>query len=316
MPRRKTSSPPSPWLPLALLALVDGALATIPLVNFDVMGTVAIAGAFAGMDLFDNSSQISFDPKSSTIFSRASDGGALSRIGSTNEGGEILAGCALGDLVYLAGTFSSLNNTGTSNIASYNPSSPAFAALATNGPNGPIHALYCDESGSKVWAGGSFTSPSPAVAVYDVKANSWSGAPFGGFAGAAAEVFSITANSSASSLFFAGSFVTSFVGNGTALNTTNNPNVPFSTGASPFSSSLVPIPLQNASIQAEPSSTDPNFNNIQGILCPAGADGPGDTWLAADGNTAVITARAFEFISATGVRLGNTFLNRSTTTFR
>ncbi|KAF9232806.1 cortical protein marker for cell polarity-domain-containing protein [Melanogaster broomeanus] len=45
----------------------------------------------------------------------------------------------------------------------------------------------------------------------------------------------------------------------------------------------------------------------QAILCPAGLDGPGNTWLAADGNAALITVHAFASISAYGVRLGNTF---------
>jgi hypothetical protein len=52
--------------------------------------------------------------------------------------------------------------------------------------------------------------------LYDVKANSWSAATFGGLAGAAADVRSITTNSFQSSLFFSGSFFTSFTGNSTS----------------------------------------------------------------------------------------------------
>jgi hypothetical protein len=93
------------------------------------------------------------------------------------------------------------------------------------------------------------------------------------------------------------------------LNTTNNPNVPFSSGATPFSSSLVPIPLQAAQIEidASPSSTDPQFSNIQNILCPAGPDGPGNTWLAGDDSTVIINVRTFTSLNANGIRLGNTF---------
>ncbi|KAI0066221.1 hypothetical protein BV25DRAFT_1518743 [Artomyces pyxidatus] len=300
----------SPWLALILAHVAH---ASLPLVDFDRMGTVGLAGAFAGLDLFDNTSAVAFDPSTSSILSRAVDG-SLTRIGSTNQGGSIAAGCAIGSTFYLAGSFSSVSGVTAANVASYDGSS--FSALGSNGPNGDVHALYCDSANSKVWAGGHFTSPGSAVAVYDVKASSWAAAPFGGLAGAAAEVLSITANSSQSSLLFTGSFITSFQGNGSTLNSTNNPNVPFSSGATPFSSSLVPIPLQNAQIVASPSSTDASFNNVQNILCPSGNDGPGQTWLGGDGSTAQITARLFQSVSASGVRLGNTFVNgRSTTTF-
>lgn len=287
-------------------------LAGLPLVDFDRMGSVGLGGAFAGLDVFNSSSSsVTFDSTTSTLLSRSSDG-ALTRLGSTNSGGSILAGCALSDTFYFAGSFSSINGTSASNIASYSGSS--FSALGSNGPSGQVNALYCDSTNNKVWAGGDF---SDAVLVWDVKQKSWSSAPFGGLTGAAAEVLSITTNSSASSLFFAGSFLASFQGNGSTVNTTNNPNVPFSTGASSFSSSLVPIPLEGAQVEGEPSSSDSSFSNINNILCPAGDDGAGNTWFAADGNSAQITARTFSFLSATGVRLGNTFLDgRGTTGFR
>jgi hypothetical protein len=293
-------------------------VAAFPQVDFNRMGKVALAGSFAGLEFYYNSSDVApYDPSTSTLFSRSSEG-ALSRLASTNSGGQILAGCALGDIFYFAGSFSSIANTSASNVASYNPSSLAFADLGSNGPNGEVTTLFCDEKNNKVWAGGSFSSPSPAVAVWNTKTSSWSEPPFSGLSGAQARVLSITSNSSLSSIFFAGSFITSFQGSGsTPLNNTNNPNVPYSAGATPFSSSLVPLPLQNAQIEGSPSSSNPDYNNIANILCPSGADGPGDTWLAADGNTAVITVRTFASISVSGVRLGNTFLTgHGTTTFR
>jgi hypothetical protein len=280
------------------------------------MGTVGLVGAFAGLDFFNSSSaNASFDPSTSTLLSRSADG-SLTRIASTNSGGTISAGCAIGNIYYVAGNFSSIGDTSASNVASYNPSSGTFSALGTGGPNGPINTLYCDSTHNKLWAGGHFSSPASAVAVWDTKASSWSAPPFGGLAGAAAEVSSITTNASQASLFFSGSFITTFQGNGAALNTTNNPNVPFSSGATPFSSSLVPVPLEQAQIQGSPSSSDPSFSNVQNILCPAGNDGPGQTWFAANGNGAQITVRTFQSIRASGVRLGNTFLDgRGTTAF-
>ncbi|KAH7905622.1 cortical protein marker for cell polarity-domain-containing protein [Hygrophoropsis aurantiaca] len=270
------------------------------------MGQVGLAGAFVGLDLLNNSTSVTFNPSTSSLLSRTSEG-ALTIIGSTNPGGSILSGCALDNIFYFAGSFSSIGNVSATNVASYTPSSGAFATLGANGPNGVVNALYCDASHNKLWAGGHFTSPSSAVAIWDTTTNSWAPPPFKGFTGAEAEVLSIAPNSSDSSLFFAGSFLTAFTANGLVMNNTNNPNVPYSPGATPFSSSLVPIPLQGAEIEGEPSSSNPQFGNIQNVLCPAGPDGPGNTWLAADGNSAQITVRAFSSISAYGVRLGNTF---------
>ncbi|KAI9507897.1 cortical protein marker for cell polarity-domain-containing protein [Russula earlei] len=300
---------------ITLLTFLNVARADAPLVDFDRMGTVGLIGAFAGLDFFNSSSvDFSFDPSSSTLLSRSADG-SLTPIASTNTGGIVSAGCAIGNTYYVAGSFSSIHNVTAPNVASYDPASGAFSALGAGGPNGRISALFCDSAHNKLWAGGQFSSPASALAVWDTKASSWSAPPFGGLQGASAEVLSITTNASQASLFFAGSFIANF-GNASVLNTTNNPNVPFSRGATPFSSSLVPIPLEVAQIQGSPSSLDPSFNNIQNILCPVGNDGPGQTWFAADGNGAQITIRTFQSISASGVRLGNTFLNgRGTTAF-
>ncbi|KAF7298190.1 SH3 domain-containing protein [Mycena chlorophos] len=302
-------------LPLLLLAAAS-AHASLPLVDFDRMGKVGLAGAFAGLDLFSNNS-LPFDDSVSTLFSRATNG-SLERLASSDTGGSIVAACALNDVVYFAGSFSSIGSTTASNIASYTPSSDTFAALGSGGPNGAVDALFCDSTNSKVWAGGSFTSPGTSVAVWDTKASSWSAPPFKGLSGGGGRVFSITTNASDSSLFFAGSFVTSFVGNGSAtLNGTNNPNVPFSAGATPFSSSLVPIPIPaSAVLQPSSSSSDAGFGNITVILCPAGADGAGNSWFGADGTTSVITIDTHTFLSANGLRLGNTFQpNHGTTGF-
>ncbi|THU95495.1 hypothetical protein K435DRAFT_755662 [Dendrothele bispora CBS 962.96] len=273
------------------------------------MGTVGLAGAFAGLDLFQNNS-FTFNPETSTLLSRSTSG-SLTVLASTNTGGRIAAGCSLDDTFYFAGSFSSIGSTSASNVASYS-SSGSFSALGSNGPNGEIDSIFCDTKGRKVWVGGKFSLPGSSVAVWDPEANSWSRAPFTGVAGAQNRVLSITSNSSASSLFFAGSFVTSF--GGTVLNGTNNPKVPFSAGATPFSSSLVPVPLGDAEVEGQPSTSDSQFSNIKNILCPAGNDGPGNSWFGGDGSTAVVTVRKFSFLSASGIRLGNTFLSNHGTT--
>ncbi|KAK7057316.1 SH3 domain-containing protein [Favolaschia claudopus] len=300
-------------LPFLLPAVVD---ASLPLVDFDRMGTVGLAGAFAGLDLFQNQS-VAFDPTTSSLFARASDG-SLTRIASSNSGGRISAGCALDDAFYLAGSFSSIAGTPAANVASYNPSSGAFAALGSNGPNGAIDSVFCDTKNSKVWVGGAFTSPGTSVAVWDPKAASWAAPPFKGLDAAQGRVLSITSNSSDSSLFFAGSFITSFSGSGngtTVLNGSSNPNVPASAGGTPFSQSLVPIFVPPSAI-LQPSASSSDFGNVSAILCPPGPDGPKTSWFGTDGTGSVVTINTHRFNTVNGLRLGNTFQpNHGTTGF-
>lgn len=312
MPSQSSNSLRWPSTIVLAAFLVQPGFASLPMVDFGRMGQVGLAGAFAGLNLF-NSTTLSFDSSASSVLSRTGEG-VLTTLGTTNSGGSISSGCAMNDIFYFAGSFSSIANTSASNVASYTPSSGAFTALGSNGPNGPISSLFCDTSNSQLWVGGHFTSPGSSVAIWNIKSNLWSAPSFKGFSG---EVLSITPNSSDNSLFFAGSFLTSFAANSTALNNTNNPNIPYSPGATPFSSSLVPIPLTGAEILGQPSSSNPQFSNILNILCPSGPDGPGNTWLAADGNGAVVTIRDFSSIDAYGVRLGNTFQSGyGTTVFR
>ncbi|KAF8433112.1 cortical protein marker for cell polarity-domain-containing protein [Boletus edulis BED1] len=302
--------PPSKAWPsvLFIVSLARIASASLPLVDFDRMGQVGLTGAFAGLNFFDNSTPTSFDPSVSSLLSRTPQG-ALTSIADTNSGGSISSACAMNNVYYIAGSFLSIANISTTYVASYSPSSGAFSPLGSGGPDGPVNALFCDSNNDNLWVGGHFSSPGSSVAVWNTKSNSWSPPVFKGLNG---PVRSISPNASDSSLFFIGSFTTSFSGGATANN--NNPNVPYSKGASPFSSSLVPIPLQDAEVVAAPSSTDPQYSSIQAILCPAGPDGPGSTWLAASGNAALITVRTFTAMSAYGIRLGNTFLSGYGTT--
>lgn len=299
---------------LVALSALDVVQCALPRVDFDRMGKVGLFGDFAGLDWFNETSSLSLDPSSSSLLSRSSDG-SLSRVGSTNSGGSIYDGCALKDVFYVVGQFSSFAGTTAQSIASYTPSSGKVSALGSGGPNGVIRSAYCDVSNNRVWVGGQFSSPSSLVAVWNPSSSSWSAPPFGGLpTNNNGQVLSISSNSSGSSLLFAGSFITSFQGG--VINSTNNPNVPFSSGASPFSSSLVPVPLGNVEVDPASSSSDPSFRDIRNILCPTGDDGPGQSWFALDGTTAVITVRTFSSLSAAGIRLGNTFLNgRGTTAF-
>ncbi|CUA66690.1 Polarized growth protein rax2 [Rhizoctonia solani] len=318
------ASPPRAMSSYPLLSILLGAALAgaqnIPQIDFSRMGTVGIAGAFAGLDLY-NASAPTLDSSAATLVSRDASG-ALTILGATNNGGQLLASCSLKDTLYVGGLFDSVAGTSTKNIIAYKPSTGKFSALGTDGAgvDGEVNALHCDSSSGLVWVGGNFGRPTSAqstafggaVAVFNPSDNTWSPAPFDGLRG---QVLDIAPSTDGKSLYFGGSFATTFASN-TSLNSTNNPAVPFSPGATPFSASLVPIPLNGSEITAQPASSDSNFNNILNILCPAGDDGAGNTWLAADGSTASITARPFKFINAGGIRLGNTAVNgRSTTAF-
>jgi hypothetical protein len=300
-------------------AAFDVARAALPEVDFDRMGTVGLAGAFAGFDFF-NTTEVTFDDRTSTLLARASDG-SLTKVGSTNQGGSIFSGCSTNGKFYFGGSFTTIESTSASNTAVYDPSKNSFSALGGGGLDGNVSAVYCNTPNGDVWFGGEFTGPTNgasgyggSVAVYTPKDDKWSPPPFAGLNG---PVYSITPSpSSSKSLLLAGSFHTSFSAGQANITDNNNPNVPHSNGATPFSSSLVPIPLSAAVIDASPSSSQADYANISNALCPSGDDGPGNTWLAQDGFQPFITINTFSFLTASGIRLGNTFVQgRGTKTF-
>jgi hypothetical protein len=287
------------------------------------MGVVTVGGAFAGLDFYTVNSTNAFDSSSSTLLARASNG-TISLIGSTNVGGSINAVCGLGNTVYIGGDFSSLAGGSYSNVAAYDITSQKLSSMQS-GLDDVVHALFCDPSSHELWAGGDFHIPIGAdatqyggsVAVFNIKTSSWSPPEFFGLSGEDASVRAISqgSGSASSALYFAGSFLTTFGAN-TTVNSTNNPNVPYSSGATPFSSSLVPIPLSASDVYANPSSTESGFTDITKILCPSGSDGPGNTWLSQEGVLSYITIRTDKFQNSRGIRLGNTFIsNHGTKTF-
>ncbi|KAG8906921.1 hypothetical protein FRB99_005695 [Tulasnella sp. 403] len=315
---RRRSRRPATILAI-VAALSDIANAALPRIDFSQMGTVGIAGAFAGLDLVDSSRNITFDPSTSTLLSRASDG-SLTPIAQTNPSGVISTSCTLDGKLYVAGLFSNIAGVPAQNIAAYDPSARSFSALggANGGLDGQVSTLYCDASRHTLWVGGKFKAPTSsgrpadyggAVARYTPANNTWSPPPFFGLTGASSQVYAITPSLSGSSLLFSGSFLTQFGGNATLPQNISNPNVPQSSGATPYSTSLVPVPLAQSEVIGAPSTSTSGFSDPKNILCPSGADGPGSSWQAQDGVRSVLTVRTFKFTTASGIRLGNTFLD-------
>src|ERR1700743_670742 len=107
-------------------AILNGARAAIPAVDFDRMGSVGLAGSFAGLDFF-NTTEVTVDQQTSTLFARAGEG-SLTKIVPQNKGGRIATGCSTSGKFYFGGSFTSGGSTTASNAAVYDPSKNSFSA--------------------------------------------------------------------------------------------------------------------------------------------------------------------------------------------
>jgi hypothetical protein len=321
-------------LGLTVVHAATTAPASMPQVDFSKMGTVGLGGSYDGLDFWMPDSGAQFSTLSDTLFSQGSDGQVMA-LGHADDGGTVRAVCWDGaQRLYVAGAFSSFNATSSPNVVQYDLQSGTFSALA-EGLDGPVRALYCDGGNGQVWAGGQFTRPIGAsdndykggVAIWSTATSSWAPAPFQGLNGT---VESISPSSNGSSVYFAGAFTTTFQSNTSSLFntslTTNSTNstrfeaisaAPAGTTVSGLSGYLTPLSLNNATITASPASSRAGYNDATALLCPGGSDGSGNTWLARDGSEAKINVLAYKSLKATGIRLGNTFVEgRGTTSFR
>lgn len=312
----------------ALLSLVPQTLAaaassSLPQIDFSLLGTTAIVGDFAALSLYNPSSPpTTFSSNVSTFLSRSA-AGELANVGATNAGGVVSAVCqAPSGAVFVGGSFSSLGGQAAANIATYDPSTNVFSSLGA-GLDGAVLALSCN--GTSVYAGGAFTGPVGAtagtygghVAAWSVSSKVWSALPFSGLNG---PVETIAPSADGKSLFFGGSFTTTFL-NGTAVaGTKTTTNISLATNGTVFASlgsSLVPISLNSSDYVASPTSYVDGFGRPQYAFCPAGPDGPSNTWLVVDGATGSFISRFYRPLQVRGIRLGNTFYGgRGTRNFR
>ncbi|GAA6002971.1 hypothetical protein JCM10207_001925 [Rhodosporidiobolus poonsookiae] len=322
--RTPSAPPPSYFSPrhaAALLLVAAGSAAaqstspsSLPKIDFDAMGTVAVVGSFAGLSLYDAANPpTTYDSRAATLVGRTSDGD-LRNLGATDVGGAINAVCQRSDgSVYVGGNFTSIGGVEASNIASYDPTGKAFAALG-GGLQGEVRALSCN--GSTVYVGGDFSAPDGVsagenVAGWSVADQSWSALPFYGLNGA---VESIYPSEDGRSLFFGGSFSTLF-SNSTGGTTTSSSSTDPSQIAS-LGSSLTPISLNASDYWASPTTYISGFGRPQYIFCPKHADGIGASWLLVDGQNGFFIARMYRQLNVRGIRLGNTFYGgRGTKTF-
>ncbi|KAG5917384.1 hypothetical protein E4U42_007258 [Claviceps africana] len=268
--------------------------------DFSNLGRIAIAGDFNGISLYEYEGQIAKPlPTNGSEFLLARlPNGALAPIVSTDAA--VRAMCVLGNdaggtkHVVLGGNFTSLDGTQSTAIALFNPNTTEITPI--KGLLGEVNALYCDDDVHKtVYVGGKFEASNSTNAIAWTNASGWSNLPFAGFNGPV-NAISKTSNGH---IIFGGSF-----------NGLGNASTP-----SQRDSQIVN--LSGATITASNGGSTDGFSDPKSIVCSAGKDGPGTTWLAADGVPATWEADFGFGFQPTKLRLANTHYNgRGTKTFR
>lgn len=285
------------------------AATAFPKLDFSSLGTVAVVGSFAGLSLYDPSNPPpTFDATRSTVLARRTDG-TLTKVAQTDHGGSIDAICQAPDgTLYVGGNFTTVNDASASNIARYDADEKSWHALA-NGLDGPVRALSCNTS--TIYAGGEFGSAQegggPNVAAWSTTNEAWVELPFYGFDGA---VETIESSQDGRSVFFGGSFSTTF-SNSTSSGTAGSSSVANPDAAGnlfpSLGSSLSPISLNQSDYWASPTTWTSGFGRPEYVFCPKGDDGVGTSWLLVDGAVGFFIVRLYRELNVRGIRLGNTF---------
>ncbi|KAK4702801.1 hypothetical protein P7C70_g3422, partial [Phenoliferia sp. Uapishka_3] len=301
-----------PHLPLAA-AIASSSASSLPKIDFNAIGNVAVVGNFGALSLFDPTTPtVTFSSNASTLVAR-SEAGVLANLGETNVGGVVSAICqSPGGPVFVGGTFTSFAGVAVSNIAEYDPATRTFSPLGA-GLDDAVLALSCNSS--IVYAGGNFNGPVGAatgsygghVAAWSIAGKAWSALPFSGLNG---PVETIAPSADGKSLFFGGAFTTAFANGTVVTGTKTTTNISDATNGTIFASlgsSLTPISLNGSEYTASPTSYLSGFGRPEYAFCPKGADGISNTWLMVDGADGSFISRLTRPLRVRGIRLGNTF---------
>lgn len=274
----------------------------VPSANLDLsqLGRVGLAGEFNGISLytFEGQGEGSFSTNGSqSVLARYPDGG-FAPVASSDASIHAMCSFMLADGnmagVIVAGNFTSLGGMESQGIAMINPNTSVVTPLP--GLSGQVSALYCDQSTSTVYVGGSFKGANSTNAIAWVGTDGWTNLPFLGFNG---PVSSIT-KSSTGKIIFGGTF--SGLGNASVF---NDPDLQI-------------INLSGANLTAVSSISTAGFKDPKNIVCKAsGVDGPGNTWLLADKTPGFWRADFGYGFRPTKLRLWNTrHEGRGTKTWR
>ncbi|KAF4505086.1 hypothetical protein G6O67_007070 [Ophiocordyceps sinensis] len=270
-----------------------------PSANLDLsnLGSIAIAGDFNGISLYEFEGQTS-KPLSTNgsqyLFARLPNG-ALAPVAATDA--SIRAMCTFrrknGDFggVVIGGNFTSLNGTESTGIALFNPNTTEVTPLG--GLEGEVNAVYCDQERDTIYVGGQFKGANSTNALaWSGEKRNWINLPFAGFNG---PVEAIT-KAPNGHIIFGGNF--------TGLGNTSTPSRP----------DEQTINLSTANISATNSASTGGFSDPNNLAC---SNGSGQTWLLQD-KTPGTWGASFGFgFEPTKLRLWNTRQDgRGTKTFR
>lgn len=304
--RRATPRPEAARARLVLTALalpLSRALEVrpAPSANLDLsnLGSIAIAGDFNGISLYEFDGQTSKPQNangSQALFARLPNG-ALAPVATTDA--SIRAMCTFRrrdghvDGVIIGGNFTSLNGIESTGIALFNPNTTQVTPLS--GLEGEVSAVYCDQERDTVYIGGRFKGANSTNAIAWSGEKDWINLPFAGFNGPVEAIAKAPNNH----IVFGGNF--------TGLGNTSTPSRP----------DEQTINLSTANISATNTASMDGFSDPKSLACSSGSDAPGQTWLLQD-RTPGTWGASFGFgFEPTKLRLWNTRQGgRGTKTFR
>lgn len=271
--------------------------ATVPATNLDLsgLGRVALAGDFDSISLYDYVGQDEdtyLTNGSQWLLSRYPDG-AFRPIALADAYIETMCPFVLKDGTFegivVGGNFTSLGGIEAQGIALFNPNTSVITPLP--GLSGSVKTVYCDQSASMVYVGGSFSGANSTNAI--AWTTGWTNLPFAGFNG---PVTSIT-ESANGTIVFGGTF------DGFGNTTT------------PKEKDKQVINISAANITTGGTTTTAGYDDASSIICKTAASN--DSWLLED-DTAGYWNATFGFgFNPTMLRLYNTNVDgRGTKTFR
>ncbi|CAK7271904.1 hypothetical protein SEPCBS57363_004862 [Sporothrix epigloea] len=269
-------------------------------VDLSSLGSIGIAGDFAGVSLFQ------YDEQSQGVQTSNNTEGLLARLPNSafatvmTTDASIMSMCSYvlqdgsSPGVILSGNFTKLGSQQATGIALFNPNTSAITAM--QGLRGQVSAVYCDSTEGSVYVGGNFDGPDSKNAIRWDHVSGWTALPFAGFNG---PVTSIT-KASNGHIIFGGSF--------TGLGNTSTP----------VQQNERVINIGSGNITATNSANTAGFSDPSNIVCKTNStDGAGLTWLLQD-NTPGSWEVHFAFgFQPSKLRLWNTHTDgRGTQTFR